>query len=127
MKLARVEEVEQSRMDVFLKNNDSINREHLLRNGYVAEVNGEIIGCFSLEWIDRDVYWLKQLYISQSEANTLLSLIEAILMLAKYEHAKEVRVNSKQPMTDIILEAMQFQVKDRNEKRDGKWWSYSVS
>lgn len=133
MNLIRANRVSEERLDEFLKHNDRLNKEGLLKQGYVVEMNGRIEGCFMIERIKEDLYWLKQLYISQSEAGSLPLLLESILALAKQQHAKKVYVHSHQPMVDIILEAMQFHPQTENvlvnkrPEKQGKWWTYNVS
>ncbi|GAA0436500.1 MAG: hypothetical protein ACQEWU_15515 [Bacillota bacterium] len=117
----------------FLKNNPNVNQESLLRKGYVVELRGEIEGCFILEEMEEGTYWLKQLYITQSEAAHLPVLLESILLMAKQQHAERVYVHSHQPVVDILLEALQFHPQkekvfvDKYDKSNGNWWLYHVS
>lgn len=120
-------------LDEFLKNNEHIDRKSLAKQGYIAMKQEEIIGCFVLELVEDDLYWLKQLYVTKSAATILPVLLEAILVLAKEKYAKEVYVHSHQPMVDILLEALQFHPKqesifaDKHPRQKGTWWSYRVS
>jgi len=133
MNLIRANHVSEKRLDQFLNNNDTLDKEGLLSKGYVVEINDTIEGCFIMEPIQEGLYWLKQLYITQSEAGSLPMLLESILALAKRQHARKVYVHSHQPMVDIILEAMQFHPQQENvlvdklQEKQGKWWTYNVS
>lgn len=133
MKLIEANLAPQQLLDDFLKNNNHINKEHLVCNGYVAMKQEEIIGCFMLEPVENNLYWLKQLYVTQASATILPVLLESILVLAKQKYAKEVYVHSHQPMVDILLEALQFhpksteKMKEKLPNRKGRWWAYQVS
>lgn len=121
------------KLDHFLKNNQNVNKESLLKLGYVVEIEEQIQGCFSLERVDDGVYWLKQLYITKAKAAKLPILLESILNLAKEQDAKKVYVHSHQPVVDVLLEALQFHPQkeenfvDNSSKQEGNWWEYNVS
>ncbi|MED4475656.1 hypothetical protein [Oceanobacillus caeni] len=90
--------------------------------------------CFILDEMDeKDAYWLKQLYITRTEANKLPVLLESILTIAKSLKAKSVYVHSHQPVVDILLEALQFHPQkdasfvDKYPLKKGSWWTYNVS
>ncbi|WP_373893986.1 hypothetical protein ACUL41_02310 [Virgibacillus natechei] len=123
----------EEKLDHFLENNRNVNKESLLRSGYVVEIEGQIQGCFSLEKMDEGVYWLKQLYITKAEAAKLPVLLESILNLAKEQDAKKVYVNSHQPVVDVLLEALQFHPQKeevfvgKSNQKEGNWWTYNVS
>ncbi|MBP1969861.1 N-acetylglutamate synthase-like GNAT family acetyltransferase [Virgibacillus natechei] len=133
MNLIQANRVSEEKLDHFLKNNQTVNGDSLLQMGYVVEVQDQIEGCFVLEAMDDYIYWLKQLYITKSEAAKLPVLLETILNLAKEQQAKTVYVHSHQPVVDIILESLQFHPQqegnfvDKDESREGNWWFYSVS
>lgn len=133
MKLVRANRAPEKLIDDFLKNNEEIRRNSLLESGYVVKINGRITGCFSLEPIDDEQYWLKQLYITRTEAVKLPILVEAILALALQKKAKKVFVKSHKLMLDILLKSLQFQhekeapIHDINENDHSKWWSYHIS
>ncbi|HLS20074.1 MAG TPA: hypothetical protein VK056_00240 [Bacillota bacterium] len=134
MKLIQAQKVEQAKRETFFTLNKHLNKSLLLTDGYLVEDNEQIIGCFIIEPTERDVYWLKQLYITQKEARLLPALLEAILTLAKQKRAKKVYVFSHQPMVDIILSALQFREEkaekillNKEEHRNGTWWTYFVS
>src|SRR5699024_1261056 len=97
-----------------------------------VKLSNKIIGCFILERIENGRYWLKQLYITKTEAVTLPILVEAILTLAKQQQATEVFVNSHKLMVDIILETLQFRPQvespflEKCVKSEGKWWCYVI-
>lgn len=134
MRLIQAQKVEQAKRETFFNLNEHLNKDLLLTDGYLVEDNEQIIGCFIIEPTKQDVYWLKQLYITQKEARLLPALLEAILTLAKQKRAKKVYVFSHQPMVDIILSALQFRegnaeeiLLNKKEHRNGTWWTYFVS
>ncbi|CDQ38288.1 MULTISPECIES: GNAT family N-acetyltransferase [Virgibacillus] len=133
MNLIPADKAEEGKIDKFLENNPNVKRQSLLCKGYVVELKGQIEGCFILEEMEEGTYWLKQLYITQSEAAILPVLLEAILMMAKQQHAQRVYVHSHQPVVDILLEALQFHPQkervfvDKYDKSEGNWWLYHVS
>ncbi|MFC2948920.1 hypothetical protein [Virgibacillus sediminis] len=123
----------EEKLNKYLSNNESIQKESLLLKGYVVEIDGVIEGSFQLEEMEDGVYWLKKLYITQAEAARLPFLLDAILTLARKKNAKKLFVHSHQPFLDLLLEALQFHpqnehaVVDRYRASEGNWWSYSVS
>lgn len=136
MKLIRANQASEKLIDKFLKNNEEINKHTLMESGYVVEINNRITGCFNLELIDDGLYWLKQLYITRSDAIKLPVLVETILALAKQKKAKKVFVKSHKLMLDIILNSLQFQIEDvspidnqgaTTQEENEKWWSFHVS
>lgn len=133
MKLIRANQISVAKMEAFLKHNENVKKDGLMKHGYVVELNNKIEGCFVLEEMGDEMYWLKQLYITQTQAAKLPVLLESILVLAKEQHAKTVYVHSHQPVVDIILDALQFHPQkesrfvDKQEKLEGNWWSYQVS
>ncbi|MGM8364768.1 hypothetical protein ACLIBG_04700 [Virgibacillus sp. W0181] len=117
----------------FLDRNKDIKKESLLYSGYVVEVEGAIEGCFSLEQMEEGIFWLKQLYITQTHAARLPYLLEGILTLVKRKQAKVIYVHSHQPVIDLLLEALQFNPQKESVFSEeypitqGNWWSYKVS
>ncbi|SFE09507.1 hypothetical protein SAMN05216238_10871 [Lentibacillus persicus] len=133
MELIAANYAPQEKLNIFLEHNKDVEREQLLEKGYVVEVKETIEGCFVLDAVEADVYWLKQLFITKNAAASLPVLLESILALAKEKHAKIVFVHSHQPMVDILLEALQFQPQKENAlvqappEKEGYWWTYNVS
>lgn len=134
MKCIRASEVRKTLLDQFLFNNASIKAVELLEKGYVVERKGKIIGCFELDDLQQDIYWLKQLYIVQSEVAKLPVLLECILLFAKQKNASWIYAHSEQPVTDLLLQSLQFSLQtehlDQLESKvlkKGHWWSYKVS
>ncbi|API91834.1 hypothetical protein KM914_08860 [Virgibacillus pantothenticus] len=133
MNLVQASKASAEKLEHFLQNNPNLNEYSLLQRGYVVELQGEIEGCFILEEMEKGTYWLKQLYITQSEAAVLPVLLESILTMAKQQHAQRVYVHSHQPVVDILLEALQFHPQkerafvNKYDQRDGNWWLYHVS
>ncbi|WP_156291995.1 GNAT family N-acetyltransferase [Oceanobacillus salinisoli] len=121
-------------LEDFFNRNENLDKDGLLDKGYVVEMNENIEGCFILDEVEEEgVYWLKQLYITRTEANKLPVLLESILTIAKSKQAKSVYVHSHQPVVDILLEALQFHPQtessfvDKHPIDKGNWWSYNVS
>jgi N-acetylglutamate synthase-like GNAT family acetyltransferase len=133
MKCIHASEVNQALLQQFLDANQAIKQASLLEHGYVVEWQDKIIGCFELEKVEHRVYWLKQLYIIQSEAGKLPVLLEYILLFAKQQYAKLIYAHSEQPVTDLLLHSLQFSLQTeqldllRNKMKKGNWWSYKVS
>src|SRR5699024_8697446 len=134
MKCIQASQIEQTVLEHFLQNNLQIQKASLLKRGYVVEHKGKIIGCFELDVMEEAVYWLRQLYIIQSEAAKLPMLLEYILVFAKQKNATSIYAHSEQPVTDLLLQSLQFSLQtekiDTLEKRDlkkGNWWTYKVS
>lgn len=133
MKVMLAKDASYIHLESFFEKNGSLDRQLVYQEGYVVEIGGAIEGCFLLQQVEEGTLWLKQLYITQAEAMKLPVLLETILTMAKELEAKSVYVKSHQPVVDILLEALQF---NRREKVDfqarqsdsaGKWWTYSVS
>lgn len=121
-------------LEDFFKRNENLDRNSLVEKGFVVKINSKIEGCFILDEMDeKDAYWLKQLYITRTEANKLPVLLESILTIAKSLKAKSVYVHSHQPVVDILLEALQFHPQkdasyvDKYPLKKGSWWTYNVS
>jgi len=133
MDIIPVNVVPEEELHEFLVKNKHVKKESLLDYGYVVKINQTIEGCFVLDPLEEDAYWLKQLYITQTEANRLPFLLETILTLAKQKQMKNVYVHSHQPVVDLLLEALQFYRKeeavlvDNPPANKGHWWAYNVS
>ncbi|WP_067728504.1 GNAT family N-acetyltransferase [Oceanobacillus damuensis] len=133
MKIMVAKEASYVQLEGFFRKNRNVDKQSVYHNGYVVEIKGEIEGCFILDQVENDNFWLKQLYITQSEAGRLPFLLEAILTLAKQRKAKSVYVHSHQPVVDILLEALQFHpqkekmFEDKYPVTKGSWWAYNVS
>ncbi|WP_163969493.1 GNAT family N-acetyltransferase [Oceanobacillus halotolerans] len=133
MKLLPANQASRGKLEGFVHDHEGIDRDLLLEKGYVVLLQEKIEGCFVLDTLEEDVYWLKQLYVTKNAAISLPALIEAVLALAKRKEAKEVFVHSHQPMVDQLLEALQFypqkdtKIVDKYPIEKGKWWTYSVS
>lgn len=133
MKLISTRHAPRKKVERFLINNQDVDKQTLMKNGYVVEVNSNIEGCFILEQESEGVYWLKQLHVTKQAAPALPVLLEAILALAKEQNARSVYVHSHQPMVDVLLEALQFHPQkqsafvDKHPREHGNWWTYSVS
>lgn len=133
MRLFMASEVPEEKIDAFLSTTDQVDKESLMRSGYVVEMNDAIKACFVLATLEEDVYWLKQLYIAPEAAQNLPVLFETIIVLVKTKQAKKLYVHSHQPIVDILLGAMQFhpqkealEIQSLNRKK-GNWWAYEVS
>lgn len=134
MECIQASQVEQTILEDFLQNNQQIERTSLLKRGYVVEWQEEIIGCFELDVLEKDVYWLRQLYINQSRAAKLPMLLEYILVFAKQKKASYIYAHSEQPVTDLLLQSLQFSLQtermdliEKHPFKKGNWWTYQVS
>ncbi|SFB26336.1 hypothetical protein SAMN04488072_11234 [Lentibacillus halodurans] len=133
MELIAANHASEEKLEQFLQNNQDVERNLLLEKGYVVELKGTIEGCFVMDLVDNDVYWLKQLYVTKNAAASLPVLLEAILAMAKEKQAKQVFVHSHQPMVDVLLESLQFYPQKENTfvgtspDKEGNWWTYHVS
>jgi|SRR5699024_2700908 len=133
MELIAANQATKEKLETFLENNKDVERDLLLEKGYVVEFNGMVEGCFVIDSVDEDIYWLKQLYVTKNAAASLPVLLESILALAKEKQAKQLFVHSHQPMVDVLLEALQFSPQKENAfvanqpDNKGNWWTYNVS
>ena len=133
MKFILASDVTPERLEQFLEHNKQIELETLLKAGYVVERNDKIIGCFALEPIQDDAYWLKQLYVIRQEAVKLPIIVETVLAIAKQQQAKVIYAHSEQPVTDLLLESLCFSLQPSQEElvpaknEKGHWWTYSIS
>lgn len=132
MKFIHAANVAREQLDQFLQQNQQIELATLLKTGYVVIHQEEIIGCFSLEAIEEDAYWLKQLYVIRHEAVKLPVIVEAILAYAKEWKARVIYAHSEQPVTDLLLQSLRFSLQSQEETvtlpshKKGHWWTYSV-
>jgi len=133
MKVMAAEHAPIDKLEAFLQTTQEFNKDGLLQDGYVVEIEEEIKGCFVLATIEKDIYWLKQLYIAKEAAAHLPVLLETILQMSKGKQAKKIYVNSHQPVVDLLLEALQFNPQSKQElsmelgRKEGNWWAYQVS
>src|SRR5690625_221611 len=132
MKFIQASKVTEQRLDEFIQHNNHIDLKALLATGYVVEHQDKIIGCFSLDEIGNDAYWLKQLYVIRHEAVKLPVIVETILTIAKDLEAKVIYAHSEQPVTDLLLESLSFSLQSKEDSiaahssNKGHWWTYSV-
>ncbi|WP_085994035.1 hypothetical protein [Oceanobacillus senegalensis] len=135
MNIIPAKKATEEQLEAFFSKNENLDGKGLLEQGYVVIINDKIEGCFILQEVEEEegVYWLKQLYITRTEATKLPVLIESVLTIAKSKEAKSVYVHSHQPVVDILLEALQFHPQketnfvDKHPIEKGNWWSYQVS
>lgn len=133
MKIIPTSEAIPSEVDAFLEKNEGLNREELEQKGYVVLIRDQIEGCFVLDEVEEGTVWLKQLYITRTEAQKLPVLVESIITIAKAKQAKHLYVHSHQPVIDVLLEALQFHPQkeisfvDNLKNPHGNWWAYQVS
>lgn len=133
MKFIRANEIDVVKLQAFLQHHPQLDRKALLESGYIIDMNDQISGCFLLQPVHGQSVWLKQLYVTPTQARALPIVIEAILALAKQMNAKHVYANSHQPVVDFLLESLQFYpqkdqlVPELAANKNGKWWSYSFS
>jgi|SRR5690625_338601 len=133
MNLIKAERAPENLLNSFLESNEDINSIAIKRSGYVVMKDGQIVGCFVLQGLESNRFWLKQLFITKQEAMILPILLKAILHLAEKNYAKEVYVHSHQPMVDWLLQSLQFHPQEGTlmlqslPRRKGTWWSYKIS
>lgn len=133
MKIIPAKNAPYDQISDFLVNNEHIDKHELWEMGYVVAGEEKIVGCFILQQVENDSYWLKQLYIIKDEAGKLPFVLESVLALAKQEQARHVYTHSHQPVVDMLLDALQFNKKDQQppvdnqSKKSGTWWTYQVS
>ncbi|HLR52969.1 MAG TPA: hypothetical protein VK072_08875 [Candidatus Avamphibacillus sp.] len=133
MKITSACHVPIDKIETFLNTVHGFNKDGLLKEGYVVEMDEEIKGCFVLSTTGNDIYWLKQLYIAKEAAANLPVLLETILQMTKGKQAKKLYVYSHQPVVDLLLEALQFYPQSKEKwaptqsKKEGNWWAYHVS
>lgn len=132
VKMLEAKIADRTKVEHFLNNNAEINRRQLIEKGFVVEMDNAIKGCFVIEHVNDDTYWLKQLYMNQEEIISLPLLIEAIIQQAKKLEIKTMYVHSHQHIVDQLLEALQFypqrspEFVDKNRDAKGKWWAYAI-
>ncbi|MEN2767279.1 hypothetical protein [Ornithinibacillus xuwenensis] len=133
MKLTVASQMPIEKVEEFLRTTEHINKDSLLKDGYVVEVNEQIKGCFVLSTLEDGSYWLKQLYIAKEAAQNLPVLLETIIVMVKGMEAKKLYVHSHQPVVDILLDALQFHPQkeaitvNNFSRKEGNWWAYDVS
>ncbi|GIO26844.1 hypothetical protein [Ornithinibacillus bavariensis] len=133
MKVLIASEVPIEKVEAFINTTDQVDKESLIQDGYLVEINGEIKACFVLSSVKGGVYWLKQLYIAKEAAMNLPILFETIIVLVKEKRAKKLYVHSHQPIVDILLDALQFHPQNEAidiqsyQQNEGNWWAYEVS
>lgn len=134
MKLAKAETVQGPLLESFMKTATSLDKAHLVKEGYVIQTNDCIKGCFILTHVSDDDYWLKQLFIHPEITQNLPVLLETIILMTRELKGHKLYLFSHQILLDIILEALYFEETadlPKNlaniQKRSGKWWHYTVT
>lgn len=89
MKIRIARDVPKEKMNQFFSTTDQVNKDSLLKEGYVVEFAGEIKGCFELASVEDGVFWLKQLYIAQEEAQKLASLTRNYYCFSEIKGSEE--------------------------------------
>lgn len=132
MKVILASDVAKEHLEEFLHHNQHIELTTLITTGYVVELGDKIIGCFALDPISEDAFWLKQLYVIQHEAVKLPVIVEMILAIARARQAKVIYAHSEQPVTDLLLESLSFSLQPQQaetvpaQNDKGHWWTYSI-
>lgn len=133
MELVAAKHAPQEKVEQFFQENQDLDQASLLRDGYMVKVDDEMEGCFMLQPLESDAYWLRQLHVTKKAAPSLPVLLESVLAIAKQREAKSVYVYSHQPVVDLLLDALQFHPQEKNEfvdngeEKEGNWWLYNVS
>ncbi|HEY4600790.1 MAG TPA: hypothetical protein VIG73_05875 [Cerasibacillus sp.] len=131
MKLAKAHTVQGPLLESFIKTATSLDKGHLIKEGYVIQTNDCIKGCFILTQVSDEDYWLKQLFIHPEMTRNLPILLETIIMMTRELNGRKLYIHSHQVLLDIILDALYFE-KTRDipsaleniQKQSGKWWHY---
>lgn len=132
MKMVQARVADSEKVEHFLMNNETINGEQLLEKGFVVEMDNVIKGCFIIEAIDQETYWLRQLYMNHDEIISLPLIIDSIIERAQERSVKRIYVNSHQQVVDELLETLQFYPQTapldvhNGVITKGKWWAYQV-
>lgn len=133
MKMVQARVADPKKVEHFLMKNEAINAEQLLENGFVVEIDDAIKGCFVIEPLDQETYWLRQLYMTQEEILALPLIIESIVQRAQERNIKNIYVHSHQQVVDELLETLEFYPQtapkpvDKDTFNKGNWWVYAVS
>lgn len=133
MKMVQASGADPKKVEHFLMKNEAINAEQLLEKGFVVEIDDAIKGCFVIEPLDQETYWLRQLYMTQEEIIALPLIIESIVHRAQERNIKNIYVHSHQQVVDELLETLEFYPQtapksvDKGKVQQGKWWAYAIS
>lgn len=133
MKIIAAYRMPSEQIESFLQLADQVEKASLLQHGYVLVIDEVIKGCFIWMPVEKDIYWLKQLYIVRDAAGNLPVLLETIVQMAREKQVEKLYVQSHQPVVDILLDALQFCPQQRGiqhetqQETEGKWWAYQVS
>ncbi|MUV37404.1 hypothetical protein JNUCC1_01210 [Lentibacillus sp. JNUCC-1] len=133
MKIIRAEHVTDGTIDQLLTLNPDLDQQLLKTCGYVVDNDGLTAGCFALEQVKSDVYWLRQLQLTPEMAGSVIVLIETVINMAKEKGAQALYVHSHQPQVDTLLTALQFDETTvtpgdvQAPEQAGKWWIYHIS
>lgn len=134
MRIVQASKINKRKLSVFLKENEGVNDTLLSDYGYVVLSNQHIIGCFQLSPIEKEIFWLNQLYVTRNKAGKLPVLLQLIIMLVESQEVKALYAHSEQPITDLLLQSVSFsqhiaheELLSRIVKHKGQWWSYYVS
>lgn len=132
MELIEAKVADQHKVQRFLMMNEDIQSEQLLEKGYVVEINEDIKGCFIIDLVDQETYWLRQLFMNQEEMFSLPLLIDSIIQHGKEKGIRSVYVHSHQQAVDKLLSTLDFhpQSAPRHIKngiiQQGNWWVYTI-
>lgn len=133
MKMVHAREADQQQVEHFLMNNEAINGEQLMKKGFVVQVDNSIKGCFVIERIDQETYWLRQLYMNKEEVISLPLIMDSIIVQAREDNIKRIFVHSHQQVVDELLSTLEFypqtaplQVHEGVIQK-GKWWAYAIN
>ncbi|WP_217586399.1 hypothetical protein [Lentibacillus saliphilus] len=133
MEIIRAKEVEEAKIETLLNLNQALDKDLLIECGYVVNMSGKIAGCFVLDPIDTQEYWLRHLYLKPDAAYAVIVLLETAITLARQNDAAVIYVNSHQSTVNTLLEALHFKRSHMvpqitsEEATAGIWWTYHVS
>lgn len=132
MELIEAKVADQQKVQQFLMTNERIQSDQLMDKGFVVEINEDIKGCFIIDYIDRETYWLRQLYMNQGEMFSLPFVIDSIIQRGKEKGIRRVYVYSHQQVVDELLSTLEFYPQSAPQHiksgvtQQGNWWAYTI-
>ncbi|QTN00874.1 hypothetical protein ERJ70_17230 [Sediminibacillus dalangtanensis] len=107
-------------------------KQNLKENGFLIEVQGEYKAFFALLPMERQVFWLKSLYIKEGVPSSFpWTVLETAMGLAGEKAADSVYIYSHQEALDTLLVLLQFEqaafpsFAEGHVLPEGNWWKNS--
>lgn len=135
MELKKATAVNQSDLYSFITRHELLanSRQFNDKTSYVIEDHGRIITWFQIDYINQVDMWLKKLFIVQTEALKLPTVLHTIIRFAYENDIARMYVHSKQPVTDLLLNSFSFTLQSDQHLQsfqaaeEGNWWYYSLA